>query len=83
VAAEGFNEKLPLDAGVIVSAMVVDSVSEPEVPVRMMGYVPTAVEQATVIVITVVPLNGFGLNPKVTPLGNPDAARVILPVNPF
>lgn len=77
------SEKLPVDAGVMVSKTVEVSLSEPEAPVIVTVEVPTAAEQATLIVITVVPLNGFGLNPTVTPLGKPDAASVMLPLNPF
>jgi hypothetical protein len=37
VAAEGFSVKLPVDAAVTVSVMVVVAVSVPEVPVMVIG----------------------------------------------
>ena len=43
---------------------------------------PVAAEPLAVSVSTLVVAVGFGLNPAVTPLGRPDAARLTLPVNP-
>lgn len=67
-----------------VRARVVVAVRLPEVPV-MVTVVgpPVAAEPLAVSVsVLVVPAVGFGLNPAVTPLGRPDAARLTSPVNP-
>jgi hypothetical protein len=62
--------------------MVVFAVRLPEVPVIVTVVGPPAVaEPLAVSVRVLVPAVGFGLNPAVTPLGRPDAARVTLPVN--
>jgi hypothetical protein len=62
---------------------VVTGVSVPEVPVMVIVDVPSAAEALTVNVITLVAVAGLVANDAVTPVGNPDAARVTLPVNPF
>jgi hypothetical protein len=50
---------------------VVVSTVLPEVPVTVMGYVPVAVEEATVMVMMEVPapVIEVGLKPTVTPAG--------------
>jgi len=53
------------------------------VPVMVIVDVPSAAEALTVNVITLVAVAGLVANDAVTPVGNPDAARVTLPVNPF
>lgn len=65
-----------------VSAIVVEAVSVPEVPVMVTVDVPVAAVLLAVSVSTLEPVVGLVPNAAVTPLGNPDAARVILPVNP-
>jgi formylmethanofuran dehydrogenase subunit B len=45
--------------------------------------VPAAAALLAASVSTLLPVVGFVPNVAVTPLGNPDAARVTLPVNPF
>jgi hypothetical protein len=74
--------KLPA-AVLTVSAIVVEAVSVPEVPVMVTVDVPVVAVLLVVSVSTLVPVVGFVPNAAVTPLGNPDAARVTLPVNPF
>jgi len=63
--------------------LVVTGVSVPEVPVMVIVDDPSAAEAPTVNVITLVAVAGLVANAAVTPVGNPDAARVTLPVNPF
>jgi len=45
--------------------------------------VPLAAVVLTVNVAVLLDVVGFGLNEAVTPLGNPDADKVTLPVKPF
>lgn len=78
VAAEGLSVKLP--AVVTVSAMVVDEVKEPEVPVMVTVAVPAAAVLLAVRVNTLVLVVGLVANAAVTPVGRPDAARVTLPL---
>jgi len=66
---------------VTVSAMVVLAVSVPEVPVTVMVLVAAVAVAATVNVTTLVEVAGFVAKAAVTPVGNPDAARVTLPAN--
>ena len=69
---------------VTVSAIVVDAVSEPEVPVIVtVTGPPTAAVLVAVSVSALDPAAGFVPNEAVTPLGNPLAESVTLPVNPF
>ena len=66
-----------------VSAIVVDAVRLPDVPVMVTVARPVV---AVLLAVNVTPLDPFvGLVAKfaVTPLGKPAAARVTLPVNPF
>jgi hypothetical protein len=79
--AEGFSVKLPVDAAVTVSAMVVDAVSEPEVPEIVTVDVPTVAEELAAKVTTLEPVVGLVPNVAVTPEGNPEAAKVTLPAN--
>lgn len=81
VDAEGFSVKPPVPVEVIVSAIVVDAVSEPEAPEIVTVDVPAAAVELAANVITLVPVVGLVPNAAVTPEGNPDAARVTLPVN--
>lgn len=77
------KEKFAAAPVVTVRLMVVVCDKLPEVPVivTVEELAPANAEAFTVSVLVVVP--GFGLNAAVTPLGNPDAAKVTLPVNPF
>ena len=58
-------------------------VNVPDVPVIVTVTVPVAAVVLAVKVRVLVVVAGFGLNPAVTPLGKPDAARVTLPEKPF
>ena len=83
VDAEGFSEKLPVAAEVTVSAMVVDAVSEPEVPEIVTVDVPTVAVEPAAKVTTLDPVVGLVPNVAVTPEGSPEAARVTLPANAY
>ena len=65
-----------------VRLMVVVAVVEPEVPVMVTVDVPTGAVELAVNVSTLLPVVGLVPYATVTPLGNPVAARVTLPVNP-
>jgi hypothetical protein len=65
-----------------VSAMVVEAVRLPEVPVIVTVAVPVVAVPLAVSVSTLVLVVGFVPKVAVTPLGNPEAASVTLPVNP-
>ena len=66
-----------------VSAMVADAVSVPEVPLMVtLEFSIVAVLLAT-SVSRLLPVVGLVPNVIVTPLGNPDATRFTLPLNPF
>ena len=69
---------------VTVRVTVACEVMLPEVPVTVMGYVPVAVLEATVIVIVEVPapVIEVGLKPTVTPVGCPLADNEIDPPPP-
>jgi hypothetical protein len=64
-----------------VNEMVVDAVSEPEVPVMVTVDVPAVAELLAVKVTVLELVELAGLNEAVTPLGNPEAANVTLPLN--
>jgi hypothetical protein len=81
VEADGLSEKLPADAALTVSAMVVVALSEPEVPVTVTVDEPVAAELLAVSVSTLVEVAGLVANAAVTPLGKPDAARATDPEN--
>jgi hypothetical protein len=53
-----------------------------ELPVIVTVAAPSTAVLLAVSVRVLLPVVGFGLKVAVTPLGNPDAARVTLPVNP-
>lgn len=55
----------------------------PDVPVIVTVAVPVAALLPAVSVSVLLLVEGLGLNDAVTPLGNPDAAKLVLPVNPF
>ena len=61
----------------------VEAVCEPDVPLTVTAYWPTAaVPEAVSVNVLLVPIAGFGENNAVTPLGRPDAASFTLPENP-
>ena len=55
----------------------------PDVPVIVTVTVPLAAVLLAVNVTVLLEVAGFGLIEAVTPLGNPDADKVTLPVKPF
>jgi len=67
----------------IVSAMVVVAFRAPDVPVTVMLVVPPAAELLTARVRTLVPEVGFVPHEAVTPLGNPETARLTSLLNPY
>ena len=71
------------DAAVMVSAIVVLAVIEPEVPMMVTVAVPTVAVLLAASVSTLVAVAGLVAKVAVTPLGRPDAVRVALPANPF
>jgi len=62
-----------------VSAMVVVAVRVPEVPVMVTVAAPVVAVLLAVSVSTLLPVVGLVPNAAVTPVGNPEAARVTLP----
>jgi hypothetical protein len=65
-----------------VSAMVVDAVSAPDVPVMVTVAGPVAAVAPAESVSTLEPVVGLVAKAAATPLGRPVAARVTLPANP-
>jgi hypothetical protein len=82
-AGEAAMVKFGVAVALTVRASVVVVVRLPEVPVIVTVEVPVVAVELAVRVSTLVPVVGFVPNAAVTPLGNPDAARVTLPLNPF
>jgi hypothetical protein len=66
-----------------VKAKVVLAVTLPEVPVTVTVADADGAELLAVSVRTLAPVVGFVPQEAVTPLGNPVAARLTLPVNPY
>ena len=62
---------------------MVSVVRLPDVPVTVTVPVPTVAVSLAVSVSVLVETALFGLNDAVTPLGNPDADKATLPLNPF
>lgn len=63
------------------SAMVVDAVSVPAVPLMVTVEVPAVAVALAANVTALVAVAGFVPNVAVTPAGKPEAARVTLPAN--
>ena len=84
VTLDGEGESVKLRAGVIESAMVVDRVNVPEVPVMVTvtGSPTVAVLLAVSVSMLVPDVVELGLKLAVTPPGRPEAASDTLPVNP-
>lgn len=82
VAAEGVSEKLPADEAVTVRAMVVDAVSEPEVPVMVIVLAAATAVLDTDNIIPLVPVVGLASSTAVTPVGRPEMDKVTAPANP-
>ena len=70
-------------AGLTVRLMVVVWVRLPEVPVMVTVTVPVVAVPLAVSVNVLVLVVLDGLNEAVTPLGNPEADKLTLPVNPL
>jgi hypothetical protein len=81
VEADGAKVKLAGVLAATVSDTVAVSVSEPEVPVMVTADVPMVAALLAASVSTLLPVAGLVPKVAVTPLGNPDAARVTLPAN--
>jgi hypothetical protein len=81
-AGDALTLKLGVVAEFTVSETVVVAVKLPDVPVMVTVAVPVVAVLLAVRVKVLVEVVGFVLNAAVTPLGNPDAARVTLPENP-
>jgi hypothetical protein len=83
LTADGEAERLKLcTKALTVRLMVVLAVKLPDVPVMVTVTVPAVAVPLAVNVSVLVLVAGFGLNPAVTPVGKPLAARVTLPLNP-
>jgi len=80
VAADGVNVKPGGVDGVTVKVIVVVAVSAPLVAVMVTTDDPVAAVLLAVNVSTLLAVVGFVENAAVTPVGNPDALRVTLPV---
>ena len=83
VSELGEAVSVKLGAALTVSATLVVALRFPEVPLMVTVVVPVLAVPLAVSVSTLLPVVGFVPNAAVTPLGNPDAARVTLPLNPF
>ena len=72
-----------VEAAFTVRLIVVEAVSEPDVPLTVTVTVPVVALLLAVRVNTLVFVVGLVANDAVTPLGKPVAARVTLPEKPF
>jgi hypothetical protein len=79
----GEAESAKFGVAFTVRLTVVVCVKLPEVPVIVTVAVPVVAVALAVKVSLLVVVPGFGLKAAVTPLGNPDADIVTLPLNPF
>lgn len=79
----GLAERTKVGDALTVSAIVVVSVKLPDVPVTVTVAAPVLADALAVKVNMVLDVAGFELKAAVTPLGNPDAEKVTLPVKPF
>jgi hypothetical protein len=75
--AESVNDGAPM-----ARATVVVTVREPDLPVMITLYCPTAAALLATRVSKLLPTVGFGEKDAVTPLGRPETARFTLPTNP-
>lgn len=79
----GVALRLKVPSGFTVSEMVVEAVALPEAPLIVTVAVPFLAVSAAVNVTVVDDVAGFVLKDAVTPLGNPEAEKATVPVNPF
>jgi hypothetical protein len=80
---DGEADRLKFGPGVTVSDNVVELTKLPEVPVMVNVNVPVPAAEETVIVSVLELTVLVGLKDAVTPLGTPDADRLIVPLKPF
>jgi hypothetical protein len=78
---EGLRAK-PTGLGETLTFMIPEAVRVPDVPVTVTVLDAPLKTGLAVNVRTLAPVVGLGLNDAVVPSGNPDAARVTLPVKP-
>jgi hypothetical protein len=83
VRLPGETERLKLGGAFTVSAIVVEWLRLPEVPVMVTVDVPVAAPLLAVSVRLLVVVAEAGLNNAVTPLGRPEADKLTLPTKPF
>jgi hypothetical protein len=82
VRVAGEAARVKLGGPVTVRVMeVVTGARVPEVPVMVIGYAPGTVVATTANVTTLEVVDEVGLNVAVTPVGSPEAANAMLPVN--
>jgi hypothetical protein len=81
LVGEAASEKF--GAAFTVRLTVVVCVKLPDVPVMVTVAVPVVAVPLAVSVRVLEVVAGLGLKPAVTPVGNPEADMVTLPVNPF
>jgi hypothetical protein len=79
----GDVDRVKLGAGFTVRLTVVVFDRVPEVPLTVTVTAPVAAVVLAVNVRALVEVAGFGVNEAVTPLGNPVAVNVTLPLKPF
>jgi hypothetical protein len=82
-AGEALTVKLGVTGACTVTVSVLVATRLPEVPVMVTVTVPRVAVLLAVSVSTLVLVVLVGLKEAVTPLGNPDAARLTVPVNPL
>ncbi len=83
VRLPGKADRLKLGGGARISAIVVELVSEPEVPVIVKVKGPTAPVLLVLSVRVLVFVVLGGLKDAVTPVGKPEADKLTFPVKPF
>ena len=82
-SVDAVGASVKLGGRLTVSAIVVDAVRLPEVPVIVTVATPVVAVLLAVNVIPLDPVVGLVAKFAVTPLGKPVAASVTLPVNPL
>jgi len=80
---EAESVKFGVGRGFTVRERVVVFVKLPDVPVMVTVTVPVVAVLLAVSVKVLVVVAGFGLNDAVTPLGRPEANKLMLPLKPF
>jgi hypothetical protein len=80
---EAESMKFGVGRGFTVRESVVVVVKLPDVPVMVTVTVPVVAVLLAVSVKVLVAVAGFGLNDATTPLGRPEADKLMLPLKPF